>query len=265
MSIEDLLKSQENWETSLGLSFPGERVVFMGKDLFSECSDKSWMELLLLGITGRKFTTEQIKLFNAIWVICTSYPDPRIWNNRISALAGSYRSTGSLANAAGIAASEATIYGMRPIVKSFDFLCKTKIKIDEGESIEDIVKDELKIHRKISGYARPIVNEDERIKPLVDFANQLGFASGVHLKLAFDVEKILLKLGYRMNANIASIAAGLCADQGFSVKEYYYYLVNCFSVGFITCHIDASNKKEGQLFPLSCHNLNYEGVTIRKW
>ena len=265
MSIEDLLNSQKVWKTSVGLSFPGEKVVFRGKHLFDECADKSWMELLLLGITGREFSSKQIKLFNAIWVICTSYPDPRIWNNRISALAGSYRSTGSLANAASVAASEATIYGMRPIVKSFDFLCKTKLKIDEGESIEDIVKKELKAHRKISGYARPIVNEDERIKPLINFADQLGLASGVHLKLAFDVEKTLLKLGYRMNANIASIAAALCADQKFSTKEYHYYLINCFSVGFITCHMDAASKKEGTLFPLSCSNIFYKGVDSRKW
>ena len=265
MSIEDLLNSQEVWKTSVGLSFPGEKVVFRGKDLFDECADKSWMELLLLGITGREFSKEQLKLFNAIWVICTSYPDPRIWNNRISAIAGSSRSTASLANAASVAASEATIYGMRPIVKSFDFLYKTNIEIDKGESIEDIVKIELKKYRKISGYARPIVNQDERIKPLVDLANQLGLAEGAHLKLAFSVEKTLLKLGYKMNANIASIAAGLCLDQGFSLREYYYYLVYCFSIGFITCYLDASNKKEGTLFPLGCNNINYSGLDARKW
>ncbi len=265
MSLEDLLDSETCWETSIGLSYPGEKVIFRGKDLFAELSNNSWMELLLYGVTGRKFNQDQLKLFEAIWVICTSYPDPRIWNNRVSALTGSSRATGALGYAAGIAVSEAKIYGMKPIVKSFDFLIKSKKKVDEGESLVSLVKEELEKYRVVPGYARPIIKNDERIKPLMKVAKQLGLASGEHIKLAFDVENKLKELGYRMNANIASVAAGLVADQGLTPREYYYYLINCFSVGFLMSHLDSSNKKEGLLFPLRCEAISYSGVKKKKW
>ncbi|MFK7815408.1 MAG: hypothetical protein AB8B92_03650 [Gammaproteobacteria bacterium] len=90
MSLKDILDSEICWETDIGFLFPGERVDIRGKDLFSEYSNKPWMELLLFGVTGREFSAEQIQLFEGIWNISTSYPDPRIWNNRVSALAGSY-------------------------------------------------------------------------------------------------------------------------------------------------------------------------------
>ena len=46
----------------------------------------------------------------AIWTH-TSYPDARLWNNRVAALAGTARSTGTLGIAAALAVSEAKIYG----------------------------------------------------------------------------------------------------------------------------------------------------------
>ena len=44
---------------------------------------------------------------HALWVN-TSYPDARIWNNRVAALAGSARSTGNLGVSAALAVSEAS-------------------------------------------------------------------------------------------------------------------------------------------------------------
>lgn len=264
-NIETLSGSENNWVTDVGASFPGETVLIRGKDLFKSFYDKSWMELFLYSITGREYTPNQLKLFEGIWVICTSYPDPRIWNNRVSALAGSCRSTGSLALAAGIAVSEANIYGMRPIIKSFDLLVESNKKIKSGSSLESIIQSELKKYRTVAGYGRPIVKEDERIKPLMKLAAELGLATGEHVKLAFEVEATLIKLGYRMKANIASIAAGLVADQGLTSKEYYYYLINCFSAGIITCNIDASSKTEGTFFPLRCSRIVYTGKNSRSW
>ena len=58
-----LLECEDHWVTDLGAWFPGERVVFRGKDLFQELGDSSWMGLLLYGITGREFnrTREALK------------------------------------------------------------------------------------------------------------------------------------------------------------------------------------------------------------
>src|SRR3569832_2958942 len=76
----DLLENDGRWRTKMGAFFPGKRVVFRGKDLFTEFGHLSWMQLYLYGITGRIFTVVQGKLFEGMWVLCTSYPDPRLWN-----------------------------------------------------------------------------------------------------------------------------------------------------------------------------------------
>ena len=103
-------------------------------------------------------------------VICNSVPKPRIWNNRISALAGTARSTGVLAAAASVAVSEATIYGLKPIKGATDFLYRADKRLAEGETLEQIIKAELKQYRSVYGYGRPLVTGDERLETMMDFA-----------------------------------------------------------------------------------------------
>ncbi len=262
---QPLLDAENNWVTDLGAWFPGERVVFRGKDLFHDLGDSSWMGLLLYGITGRQFNENQIRLFEGIWTICTSYPDPRLWNNRVAALAGTARSTSALGISAATAVSEASIYGRRPDIRTIDFLYRAKNRMDSGESLESIVRSELKKYKTIYGYGRPIIGTDERIKPLLAIAQELGFADGEYVKLAFSVEKTLLDGRWRMHMNIASLISGLTADQGFSNHEHYLYLTLSFSAGMFACNVDATTKSEGSLFPFNCDRISYQGSTRRNW
>jgi citrate synthase len=262
---KDLLAHEDHWSTRMGLVFPGERVVFRGKDLFHELKDMRWMELLLFGITGRRFSAQQIRLFEGVWTTCTSYPDPRIWNNRVASHAGSARSTATLAISASIAVSEAKIYGGQPVIKSIDFLLKTKVKIDSGMALSKIVSDELAQQRGIPGYARPIIQVDERINPLLQLAKDLGYANSPFIKLAFDVENFLIEGRWRMRMNIAALIAALAADQGLSSEEYYQYMLLCFTGGMFPCFIDAKNKSEGVFLPLPCNRVSYIGKNVRCW
>jgi citrate synthase len=240
-------------------------VVFRGKDLFRELKDLPWMALLLYGITGRIPTENQVCLFEGMWTLCTSYPDPRIWNNRVAALAGTARSTAALGISAATAVSEASIYGRRPDIRAIDFLYRTQHSLDQGADLEEIIRAELNKYRRIPGYGRPLIRKDERIKPLMDLAERLSFAKGPYVNLAFRVEEALVKGRFRLQMNIAALGAALAADQGLSSREYYRYLVLSFSVGMLSCHIDASTKPEGTLFPLRCDRINYKGPSARKW
>jgi citrate synthase len=65
--------------------------------------------------------------------------------------------------------------------------------------------------------------------------------------------------------NAAALIAALLADLGLSIDEHYYCSLLAFSAGIIPCHIDASNKKEGVFFPLSCQRLHYTGQEARNW
>jgi len=256
---------EDHWVTNVGAWFPGDRVVFRGKDLFHDLKDLSWMGLFLYGITGRIFSNNQLLLFEGLWRISSSYPDPRLWNNRIVALAATSRSTGNLGVSAAIAASEAEIYGQNPIIKAIDFLYRAKKNLDQGAEIKDVVSAEFQKYRGIFGFGRPLVRTDERIKPLMALVNELGFEKGFYVNLVFQIEQILKTERRRLSMNIAALDAALAADQGLSPQEFYQYSILCFTGGMMPCYQDAVHKPAGTFFPLACNRLHYQGADKRVW
>lgn len=250
--------------TKMGAVFPGERVVFRGQDLFTSLRDLDWLELYTFSITGRRYTPQQMRVLHVLWTH-NSYPDARLWNNRVVALAGAARSTGPLGIAAALAVSEAKIYGGASQLRCCEFLIRAKKMVDEGADLETLVRAEIKEKRGIGGYGRPIVPTDERIAPIMTIVCEQGLEKGPHLKLAFEVERILLQGRWRWHMNSVGLTAALCADFGMSPREYYFFGLPVFLAGMPPCYLDAAEKPEGQLFPLPCRMLSYEGVARRRW
>lgn len=263
-----LLESEDNWVTDIGMFIPGKQVVFRGKDLFSELQDIRWMGIHLYGITGRFFSERQLRLFEALWVISVSYPDPRIWNNRVAALAGTARSNCPLAVSAATAVTDATVYGHRPSKGAMVFLLRTQEQLDEGANLEELVLNELKQRRKIFGYGRPQVVDaglDERIAPILEVARRLKLDKGRYLKLALEIDRILANSRYRIRMNVAGLAAALCTDQGLTAQEFFAFLIPAYIGGITPCYLDALNHPEGSLFPLRCSRIDYQGKSRRSW
>jgi hypothetical protein len=250
--------------TRMGQAFVGSRAVFRGHDLHADLKDMDWIELYVFGITGRRFTPPQLRLLHAIWVY-TSYPDARIWNNRVAALAGTARSTGNLGIAAAIAVSEASIYGRGIDIRAIDFILRARQALDRGEALADVVRAELDAHRGIAGFGRPIANGDERIAPMMALLGELGLAEGRHLRLAFEVESFLLAGRWRWRMNYGALCAALGADLGLSPREYYLFNLPAFLAGMPPCFIEASDRPAGTLFPTPCHGVHYEGPPKRRW
>lgn len=250
--------------SKMGAFIPGERAVFRGQNLHTTLKDLDWLELYLFGITGRRFTPQQMKVLHALWTY-TSYPDARLWNNRVAALAGTARSTGNLGIAAALAVSEAQIYGWGAALRASEFLIRAKARVNAGADLAALVSTELKQQRGIAGYGRPLVSNDERISPLMTLVREQGLDGGDHLKLAFEVENILLAGRWRMRMNHASLSAALAADFGMSPEEYYFFGIPAFLAGMPPCYLEAAEKPEGLLFPLPCRMLQYEGVARRRW
>lgn len=260
-----LLQTEGRLTTRMGAAFPGEgRVVFRGKDLHADLADLDWMELYLYSITGRRFNETQIKVLNGLWKT-TSYPEPRLWNNRVCALAGTSRSTGVLAITAGMAISEAGIYGRRASIRAIDFLVRTKKALDQGADLLDCIKKELERHRNIYGYGRPVTREDERIPHLLDLIKGTGLEQGPYVRLVFEIERLLLEGRWRMHMNFSALASAIACEVGLSPWEYYLFMIPCFVAGMLPCFIDAVEKPEGSFFPLSCERLRYEGTPRRSW
>ncbi len=252
-------KYEDNWETSMGGWFPGEKVVLRGKNVLTELNDYRWVEYLLFGITGRH-SPRIARLIEGMWLICTSFPDPRLWNNRIAALAGTTRATGVLGSAGALAISEATIYGLKPIKGVSDFLYRTSKKIANGSNLGDVITSEIKKYRGIYGYGRPVVDQDERVEPLMAFARSMDAGSGHYTSLALEVDEYLSNSRYKYRINASGVVAGLLADEGITPEELYHIATLTFTAGVIPCYIDAVKKPEGAFFPLRVSRIYSEGI-----
>jgi len=252
-------------KSRMGGCFIGSHVMFRGKDLHAELGDASWMDVYLFGITGRRFSEAQLRLFEAIWTY-TSYPDARIWNNRVAALGGSARSTGNLAISAALAVSDAAIYGRGIDIRASDFLRRTGVYVAAGGELGPWVLQELSQRRSLAGYGRPISNRrDERLDPILSLARSLGLADGPHVQLAHDIERFLLESRLRMTMNYGAIAAALTADMGLSPREHYLYVHTSFVAGMVPCYIDAAERPANTFLPLPCDGVAYVGAPKRSW
>lgn len=250
--------------TRMGGCFVGRQAVFRGRDLHAELMDMDWIELYAFGITGRRFTAPQLRMLHALWV-CTSYPDARIWNNRVAALAGTTRSTGNLGVAAALAVSEASIYGRGIDIRAADFFIRTREALRQGATLDECVREELAAHRAIAGYGRPIANGDERIEPMMALARELGLHDGPHLKLAFELERFLVEGRWRWRMNYGALAAALGVDLGLSAREYYLFMFPAFLAGMPPCYLEASERPERAVLPIACEHVAYEGPAPRRW
>jgi hypothetical protein len=201
---------------------------------------------------------------NALWTY-TSYPDARIWNNRVAALSGSARSTGSLGISAALAVSEAHIYGRGNDIQAITFFIATRKRLAAGGNLADCLQEEMKAHRRIAGYGRPLINADERIVPIMSKAAELGFDQGPHIQLAFAVERFLLDSGRNLRMNYGAALAAFGADLGLSPEEFYLFMIPSFLAGMPPCFLEARHAVEGSLFPLRCADIAYDGPAPRKW
>jgi hypothetical protein len=243
----------------------GSHAIFRDKDLHAELSDASWLDLYLFGITGRRFSKPELHLLDTMWAY-TSYPDARIWNNRIAALAGSARSTGNLAISAALAVSEGAIFGRGIDMRASEFLIRTCAEVAAGAELGPLVRRELTERRSLAGYGRPISNQrDERLDPTLKLARSLGLADGPHVRLAHDIERFLLENRLRMAMNYGALGAALTADLGLSPREHYMYGFGAFLAGMPPCYLDAADRPAGTLFPLPCDGIAYEGAAKRTW
>lgn len=263
-SPESLRQNAGVMRSRMGGFVPGSHATFRGCDLHADLKDMDWFALYVFGITGRRFSAAQLRLLNAIWSY-TSYPDARLWNNRVAALAGSVRSTGNLGVAAALAVSEASIYGRGIDIRAIDFLLRLRRHVDDGGAMIDCARRELDERRSIAGFGRPLTSADERLAPMMVLVRELGFADGPYLRLAGALDETLLAGRWRLRMNYGGLVAALAADLGFSAQEYYLFMFPAFLAGMTPCYIEATERPEGGTFPLDCAQVRYEGVPQRRW
>jgi hypothetical protein len=240
------------------------RVRFRGHDLHADLQGIDWLELYAFGITGRRFGAEELRLMHALWVH-TSYPDARIWNNRVAALAGSSRSNGNLGMAAALAVSEAHIYGRGNEVQAVAFFQRARRSLDHGATLDDCLEQEMRLHGRIAGYGRPLIEGDERIAPTMALADSLGLGHGPHVRLAFDIDRHFTACGKPLRMNYGALVSAFGADLRFTPEQFTLFMFPSFLAGMPPVYLDARSQPEGTLLPLPCEAVRYEGPAPRRW
>ena len=268
MNAPHVLQAYEHQLKSKSACFPGSHVVFRGLDLHQDplFATLDWFGMHVFGVTGIKLSPAQQNLISFIWTI-TSYPDARLWNNRIAALAGGTRSTGCQGVAGAIAATEALNFGLQPMIHAADFLVRAEAAMKQGRPLEEIVTDEVAQHKHLGGYGRPVatLQQDERVVVLKDYIDNLKIANEIHnckyFDLAFEIEKVLQKIGKKLTMNYGSVVLAPLLDLGLTPHQCYLVMVVFLTDGMTPCYQEALERPPGASFPVRCSSLQYTGKT----
>lgn len=252
------------FRTRMGAAFPGSHAVFRGHDLHRDLKDMDWFALCAFGITGRQIPPAQLRLFTSAWV-SSSYPDARLWNNRVAALAGTTRSTANLAISAAQAISEATIYGRGNEFRALDFFLKTHLALEAGTTLAEHLEGFLRGGGRMAGYGRPISTSDERMPLTMALAQELGLADGPYVALAFEIDRYFEAKGRPMRLNLSALLSAFAADFGWSPREFNMLLFTSFLAGMYPCYLEAADKPPATVFPVRCADVRYEGLGLRDW
>lgn len=261
------------WDTQRGVIHTdkggmviGEAIYCHGFSLLDDLVGKaSFFQVLVLNSTG-VFPERRLADWLEAAFLCVSYPDARIWCNQVGSLAGTLRCTPVAAVSAGILASDSRMYGPGTLKAGVCFIREALRKKKAGESVASIIHEHPQRtadgRPAIPGYIRPLIQGDERIGALERVTAELGFTSGEHLQLGFELsEELLATHNEGMNA-MGYVAAFLC-DQDFFEEDQYRLLSTLVHSGVHACYAEAADRAPETFFPLQCDDIRYCGPSPR--
>ena len=264
MTWEHFAEHRDRICTEVGGWTLNGRATLHGYDIHNQLTPESaWMRTMILAVTGRLYPENATRLVEAMHV-ATGYPDPRIWCNRVVALAGTARCSGSASISAGIASADGKIYGGQSEYQAAKTIEKAHCVLkEEGDtSLRAYIEGLLKQHRLVHGFGRPLATVEERIAPVEAVAQRLGIEVGPHLATARRIGQILKK--WRLIMNFGGYVSARLLDFCFSPIEVYRVLSIGFYIGLLPCYIEAFENEPGTFLPIACEDILYEGVPERE-
>jgi len=245
--------------------FPGKGVFSHGYSMLEELvGEKTYFQLVILNATGRLVDKPLADWVEAIYG-CLSWPDPRIWCNQIGALAGAARTSVVAATTIGSLAADSRSYGPFTLLDGVQFIQDAYAQHQQGASAGTIVARITAANRGkpyIVGYIRPIAKGDERLEAMEKYAKKLGFNSGPHLLLAYEIEKVLMR-EFDEGMNINGYMSAFLSDQGFSPQEVYQMFAAMVASGVTACYLDTYRRPPDTFLPLRCTDIDYQGPAAR--
>lgn len=240
----------------------GKDVMVHGVDLLNDfMQNHSYFEYLVFAITGEKPNPSFAKWMESAF-LCTSWPDPRIWCNRVAAYLGDAHGSPAAAVAASALAQDSEMYGGRTALESVKFLLEAQQERKNGSTIAEVVDTRVAKTRGqflIKGYARPMVKYDERVVALREYARKLGIEEGPHVTLAFEIEDYILEK-YEERINIAGLISAVCCDHGYTPRQVHWWFSLCTVSGALACYADACDRPENSFMPMRVDDVEYHGA-----
>jgi hypothetical protein len=250
--------------TRAGALFPGVKVRFGEHTLHEHMLDWPWMKLWLFSVTGREFPANVSKCIEALWVN-TSYPEARVWNNRIAGVVASTRGTSVLGLSAAVAVSEAYIYGGQVRIQGERFIRRAVQQRAQGVPYSEILAAEMALHGRIAGFGRPVVREDERLVHTLAICNKNGLGSGPHLTTVLELMAVLAERERPLLATNGALMAAIGADMGFSAEEFNHVCALLFIAGMPAVQREWLAEPDAAFMPVACSQLAYDGEGPRNW
>ncbi len=223
---------------------------------------KSFYQVLLLNITGR-MPDKRLADWIEASCICLSWPDPRIWCNKIGTFAGSMRCSPVVGVSMGILASDSRMYAAGAVKPGASFIVQALKKNKNGRSVLDIIEDELQHKTAIMGFKRPLATGDERIPPLERTSKALGFGIGEHLELAYEIDN-KLQHHYKESMNVLGYCVAFLSDQGLTPDEIARTYSTWVHSGVHACYAEAYDNPPESFLPLRCNDIDYQGKPMRQ-
>lgn len=242
----------------------GEGISNQGYSMLDDLVGKaSFFQVLMLNVTGKLPDARLAQWMEAAF-ICLSWPDPRIWCNKIGALGGDARVAPIAAICAGIMASDSKVYGPGTVLDTLHFISAARSASLAGHSVCEFIESQARIKGRlmVPGFARPIATGDERVAAMQDVAEKLGFVDGVHLGVSYEIESYLVQQ-YGESLNLAGYLAAFWLDQGLDHYQGYIVFSLCVNGGIHACYTEYRDKSAGSFLPLKCNDIDYVGVPER--
>ena len=245
----------------------GSKVESHGYDLINELvGNFSYMQVVILNATGKTSSRPFADWLEAAF-ICMSWPDPRIWCNRIGALGGSAGARMISSVCGGSMAADSRNYGTGTMPIGVEFIQHAYRTINEqGFTVEQFVDQELKKCKgrpNFMGYARPVAKGDERIVAMEAVAKKLNLGIGGHLCLAYKIEEVLMQR-FDETMNLNGYTSAVFSDNGFSSSDVYRMLPVLVSSGVAASYVDFCDQDRGAFSPITVDDITYHGVENRK-
>ncbi|MBI3890305.1 MAG: hypothetical protein HY303_02095 [Candidatus Wallbacteria bacterium] len=237
--------------------------LFMGYYQFGDLAARAtYGQLLFLGVTGRMPTAAEERMLDAM-TGGTSYGDPRLWFLSAARWGGEVRSPAAAALAGAVTICDSKVFGGLATYLASDYFQRSVQRIrDEGIGVEALVAERLDKKETIPGYGRPLVRRDERVPVLLKIHSELGFPIGPHLRLALDIQEVILRRK-DIVLNTGGVESAIMSDMGLTPRQINSLVLMQLVPSIFAAMMEGYDEEPGEFLPQACEDIEYTGPAER--